>query len=70
MRVSDTPEQSVDDHEQPEPEWVRRKRLAAVFGDVLPEQTSDDRSPGTRPDGGGDGLGDAWYRDQIPPHHG
>ena len=26
-----------------EPDWVRRRRLAAVFGDVLPEATSDDR---------------------------
>ena len=67
--MSDTPQHRVDDHEQPEPEWVRRKRLAAVFGDVLPDQTSDDRSPATHR-GGGDGLGDAWYRDQIPPHHG
>ncbi|WP_200958027.1 hypothetical protein [Nocardioides sp. Soil805] len=46
--------------EPTEPEWVRRKRLAAVFGDVLPEQTSDDAS----------GKGDDWYRDQVPPHHG
>lgn len=42
----------------------RRRRLAAVFGDVLPEQTSDDRpdspEPGT----------DAWLRAQVPPHHG
>lgn len=50
-----------------EPEWVRRKRLAAVFGDVLPEQTSDDRSAPRRDD---DGVGDDWYRAQVPPHHG
>ena len=25
---------------------ARAKRLAEVFGDVLPEQTSDDRDPG------------------------
>ncbi|UUZ60620.1 hypothetical protein [Nocardioides sp. B-3] len=51
---------------KPEPEWVRRKRLAAVFGDVLPEQTSDD----TAPSAGRDGKGDEWYRDRVPPHHG
>ena len=67
MRVSDTPQHRVDDHEPPEPEWVRRKRLAAVFGDVLPDQTSDDRAPTSGRD---PGKGDAWYRDQIPPHHG
>jgi hypothetical protein len=49
-----------------EPEWVRRRRLAAVFGDVLPEQTSDDRSAAS----GSSGKGDDWYRDQVPPHHG
>ena len=50
--------------EQPEPEWVRRRRLAAVFGDVLPEQTSDDAARGRG------GKGDDWYHDQVPPHHG
>jgi hypothetical protein len=52
-----------------EPEWVRRRRLAAVFGDVLPEQTSDDRSAASGSSGTG-GKGDDWYRDQVPPHHG
>ncbi|GIM62849.1 hypothetical protein Pve01_79080 [Planomonospora venezuelensis] len=49
-----------------EPEWKRRRRLAAVFGDGAPEQTSDDRDP--REDRSG--KGDDWYRDQVPPHHG
>ena len=52
--------------ESTEPEWVRRKRLAAVFGDVLPEQTSDDASAPSD----SSGKGDDWYRDQVPPHHG
>jgi hypothetical protein len=40
--------------EPDEPDWVRRRRLDAVFG------------------GGehGQPLGDRWYRDQVPPHHG
>ena len=50
-----------------EPEWVRRKRLAAVFGDVLPDETSDDRAPASKR---GEGLGDDWYHEQVPPHHG
>ena len=37
-----------------EPEWVRRRRLDAVFGDGAHGQA----------------LGDRWYRDQVPPHHG
>jgi hypothetical protein len=49
-----------------EPEAARRKRLDEVFGDVLPETTSDerdDRDPG-------DDATDRWLRDQVPPHHG
>lgn len=49
-----------------EPEWKRRRRLAAVFGDGGPDQTSDDRDPGEDRSG----KGDDWYRDQVPPHHG
>ena len=49
-----------------EPEWKRRRRLAAAFGEDVPEQTSDDRDAREdRP-----GKGDDWYRDQVPPHHG
>ncbi len=40
--------------EEPEPDWVRRRRLDAVFGDGAHGQS----------------LGDRWYRDQVPPHHG
>jgi len=44
----------------------RRRRLAEVFGDVLPEQTSDDAAePESRPDGN-----DEWWQRQVPPHHG
>jgi hypothetical protein len=45
---------------------ARRRRLAEIFGDVLPEQTSDDAAePETRPDGD-----DEWLKRQVPPHHG
>ncbi|QYJ02827.1 hypothetical protein KUV85_10800 [Nocardioides panacisoli] len=49
-------------------EWERRRRRAEVFGEVLPDTTSDEREPG-------DGVrresaGDQWLRDQVPPHHG
>lgn len=59
------PDQEPD--EARESEWQRRRRLDAIFGDTLPEQTGDDRSPG---DAGGEGKGDRWYREQVPPHHG
>ena len=54
-----------------ESDWERRKRLAAVFGDVLPETTTDEREPdgaASRP--AGEDPGDAWLRSQVPPHHG
>jgi hypothetical protein len=55
-----------------ESDWVRRRRLAEVFGDVLPETTEDERAPeddhaGSREP---ETAGDRWLRDQVPPHHG
>lgn len=51
----------------------RRARLDAIFGDVLPETTSDEREPGVRrgedPESDESGT-DAWLRAQVPPHHG
>lgn len=51
--------------------WERRKRLAAVFGDVLPETTKDEQDPdeSARRTSGED-PGEAWLRAQVPPHHG
>ena len=51
----------------PEPEWKRRRRLAEIFGDALPESTSDDRDD---PREARKGDGDTWLKDQVPPHHG
>jgi hypothetical protein len=42
----------------------RRRRVAAVFGDVLPDTTADERDPEGPDDG------DTWLRSQVPPHHG
>jgi hypothetical protein len=51
-----------------EPAWQRRRRLAEVFGDVLPETTSDERDdPAESADG--EGAQDRWLRSQVPPHH-
>jgi hypothetical protein len=55
---------------EPEPEWRRRRRLAAVFGDVLPDTTSDERDPDSTDGADGEAAGDRWLRAQVPPHHG
>jgi hypothetical protein len=43
----------------------KRRELADVFGDVLPETTSDERSEAS------DGARETerWYRENRPPHH-
>ncbi len=51
---------------RPESDWERRKRLAEVFGDVLPDTTRDERDEDSAADAGTD----AWLRAQVPPHHG
>jgi hypothetical protein len=58
------PEKGDPGRDQSEAE--RRRRRAEVFGDVLPESTSDDLEP-ERP---GDAATDDWLRRNVPPHHG
>lgn len=48
-----------------EPEWKRKARLAAIFGDVLPESTGDDRDEQRT-----SGTSEEWLKRQVPPHHG
>ena len=62
--------QGPADEGRAEPEWQRRRRLAAVFGDVMPETTSDERDPETAADASAEDAGDRWLRSQVPPHHG
>ncbi|MFC3451349.1 hypothetical protein [Amycolatopsis speibonae] len=41
-----------------------QRRVDEIFGDVLPDTTSDEREPGQRaPDS------DSWYLENRPPHH-
>ncbi|WP_167674253.1 MULTISPECIES: hypothetical protein [Nocardiaceae] len=42
---------------------IDRARLARIFGDVLPDTTSDERS---RRD---EGTTDDWFDRERPPHH-
>ncbi|HEY0952538.1 hypothetical protein [Nocardioides sp.] len=51
-------------------EWERRRRRAEVFGDVLPETTSDERDDAAAPSRGSESATDRWLREQVPPHHG
>jgi hypothetical protein len=68
-----SPDRETPDPESLEPEELtaeereaRRRRLAEVFGEVLPEQTSDDADePQTQSD-----RSEEWLRRQVPPHHG
>jgi hypothetical protein len=55
-------------NQQPHDEAERKRKLAEVFGDVLPETTSDEREPESAD--AEESARDAWYRDQVPPHHG
>jgi hypothetical protein len=50
-----------------ETDWERRRRVAEVFGDVLPETTSDERDEPSAPR---ESVSDEWLRRQVPPHHG
>jgi hypothetical protein len=59
----------TDDDPTDEDEAARRRRLAEVFGDVLPDTTADERDAGSQTRGE-ESARDAWYRDQVPPHHG
>lgn len=59
-------ESESTESESPEPAWKRKRRLAEVFGDVLPETTSDERTPAADETP----ASDAWLKAQVPPHHG
>ncbi|MPY85428.1 MAG: hypothetical protein GEV00_19405 [Actinophytocola sp.] len=54
---------------EPQPSSSRRDaaRLDEVFGQVLPETTSDERDHPSGHDA--DDSGDDWYLENRPPHH-
>jgi hypothetical protein len=49
-------------------DWERKRRLAEIFGDVLPKTTRDEREETVRERG--ESTNDAWLKSQVPPHHG
>ncbi len=52
-------------NDKPETDAQRQRRLAAVFGDVLPDTTTDERDE--KDDARGS---EEWLKSQVPPHHG
>lgn len=58
--MSERQQQAAGEPERPH----RSRKLAEVFGDVLPDTTGDERD---RQEGG---AADSWYRENRPPHHG
>jgi len=67
-RDDERPDERPDD-ERPddEAERAKAKRRARVFGEVLPEGTTDDRDPEGAAD---DTDRERWLRGNVPPHHG
>lgn len=69
-RPSPAPRQTPD--LTPAQRAERRRRLAEIFGEVLPEQTSDDVGAASdraerRTE---EKVQEDWLRSQVPPHHG
>jgi hypothetical protein len=48
-------------------DWEKKRRLAEIFGDVLPTTTRDEREETLRERG--QSTNDAWLKSQVPPHH-
>ena len=46
------------------PQERDRRKLDAIFGEVLPDTTSDERDPDAR-----NQDRESWYRENRPPHH-
>lgn len=65
------PEPLERESTDPRAEAERRRRLAEIFGDVIPEQTSDDADEGAASDRRtGEKAQEDWLKSQVPPHHG
>lgn len=61
----------MSESSEQEREARRRRRIAEVFGDALPERTRDESPEGWGERGSSGGAGDdEWLRRQVPPHHG
>jgi hypothetical protein len=64
-------DETARSRERAREEARRRRRLEEIFGDVIPEQTSDDAEPGDQADRRtGEKAQEDWLKRQVPPHHG
>jgi hypothetical protein len=64
---------SGSEHEELRRRAERARRRARVFGEVLPDDTRDDRptpDTGTGPSAAPTEADDEWLRANVPPHHG
>jgi hypothetical protein len=68
----DAPTSDAPEHDAPanDEQWRRRRRLAEVFGDVLPDTTSDERDDAASSGVSEETAQERWLRSQVPPHHG
>jgi alpha-ketoglutarate-dependent taurine dioxygenase len=61
----------ADAQEQARKDAARRRRLAEIFGEVIPDQTSDDTDSGEGADRRSEEqVQEDWLKRQVPPHHG
>jgi hypothetical protein len=63
------PDRDRAEQDAGEVDRVRRRR-AEVFGDVLPEGTTDEQGGGWSEREPAGEPTDEWLRRQVPPHHG
>lgn len=65
----DDPGEKRPDEDRGSADAERARRRAQVFGEVLPDTTTDERA-GADDDAGREGGADEWLRANVPPHHG
>ena len=67
--MSEPEEERTESAETAADRASRRRRLAQIFGEGLPDQTSDDLDEPAR-SADEARRNDEWLRRQVPPHHG
>ena len=62
----------MSDEPTPRERAERKRRLAEIFGEVIPEQTSDDsgESGASADRRTEEKAQEDWLQSQVPPHHG
>ena len=69
--MSDDRVEDRDARERARKAAARRRRLAEIFGDVIPDQTADDTDAGEGAERRTEEQAqEDWLKRQVPPHHG